>query len=83
MVVLPVQDIVPVAGAPGGPVSVISRCGKARFTVLTPSVVRMEWSPSRAFEDRASLTFVQREKGAKNWVKPTCVCVVCTWGCCC
>ncbi len=34
--------------------------GKARFTVLTPSLVRMEWSPSAGFEDRASLVFINR-----------------------
>jgi len=34
--------------------------GNARFTVLTPAMIRMEWSPSGAFEDRASLAFVNR-----------------------
>lgn len=34
--------------------------GSARFTVLTPRVVRMEWSPDGQFEDRASLAFVNR-----------------------
>ncbi len=34
--------------------------GKARFTVLTPSLIRMEWSPDGVFEDRASLAFVNR-----------------------
>jgi hypothetical protein len=49
-------------GASGVPV--VSRCGKARFTPLTSAVVRMEWSPSGAFEDRATLTFIQRDRGA-------------------
>lgn len=35
-------------------------CGNARFTVLTPEMIRMEWSPQQNFEDRASLTFVNR-----------------------
>jgi alpha-glucosidase len=35
--------------------------GRARFTVLTPSLVRLEWSPTAAFEDRASLAFVHRK----------------------
>ena len=35
-------------------------CGNARFTVLTPEMIRMEWSPRQKFEDRASLTFVNR-----------------------
>lgn len=34
--------------------------GDARFTVLTPRVIRMEWSPSGRFEDRASYVFVNR-----------------------
>ena len=33
----------------------------ARFTVLTPQMIRMEWSEDGKFEDRASLTFVNRE----------------------
>lgn len=35
--------------------------GNARFTVLTPRLIRMEWSPDGRHEDRASLTFVNRE----------------------
>ncbi len=34
--------------------------GGARFTVLTPSLIRLEWSPSAKFEDRASLVFINR-----------------------
>lgn len=34
--------------------------GNARFTVLTPQLVRMEWSASRTFEDRPSLVFLNR-----------------------
>ena len=35
--------------------------GTARFTVLTPQLIRMEWSADGQFEDRATLTFVNRE----------------------
>ena len=35
-------------------------CGNARFTVLTPALVRMEWSKDGKFEDRASFAFVNR-----------------------
>ena len=35
--------------------------GNARFTVLTPQLLRMEWSEDGRFEDRATLTFVNRE----------------------
>jgi alpha-glucosidase len=38
----------------------ITVSGQARFTVLTPALLRLEWSPSSTFEDRASLTFVNR-----------------------
>ena len=35
--------------------------GNARFTVLTPQLIRMEWSENGKFEDRATLTFVNRK----------------------
>ena len=35
--------------------------GNARFTVLTPQLIRMEWSEDAVFEDRATLTFVNRK----------------------
>ncbi len=34
--------------------------GNARFTVLTPQMIRMEWSEDGKFEDRATLTFINR-----------------------
>jgi len=34
--------------------------GNARFTMLTPHIVRMEWSRNGQFEDHASLTFINR-----------------------
>ncbi|MFH0983223.1 MAG: TIM-barrel domain-containing protein [Planctomycetota bacterium] len=34
--------------------------GQARFTVLTPEMIRMEWSANGMFEDRASLVFINR-----------------------
>ena len=35
--------------------------GNARFTVLTSQMIRMEWSEDGMFEDRATLTFVNRK----------------------
>lgn len=35
--------------------------GNARFTVLTPELIRMEWSEDGKFEDRASLIFINRD----------------------
>jgi alpha-glucosidase len=34
--------------------------GEVRFTVLTPQMIRMEWSADRKFEDHASLVFLNR-----------------------
>jgi alpha-glucosidase (family GH31 glycosyl hydrolase) len=34
--------------------------GPARFTVLSPQLIRMEYSAQHHFEDRASLTFINR-----------------------
>ena len=34
--------------------------GNARFTVLTPQLIRMEWSADGKFEDHASLVFLNR-----------------------
>lgn len=42
------------------PASVIE-CDNARFTVLTPELIRMEWNADRKWEDRKSLTFVNRD----------------------
>ena len=36
-------------------------CGNARFTVLTPKLIRMEWSADGQFEDRATLAIVNRK----------------------
>jgi len=35
--------------------------GKARFTILTPRLIRMEWSEDSKFEDRATLGVVNRK----------------------
>jgi len=35
--------------------------GKARFTLLTPAMIRMEWSLSGRFEDSPSLVFIRRD----------------------
>jgi alpha-glucosidase len=38
----------------------VTTFGNARFTVLTPAIIRMEWSSDAVFENRASLTFIDR-----------------------
>ena len=35
--------------------------GNARFTVLTPEMIRIEYSPSGQFEDRATFSVINRE----------------------
>lgn len=35
---------------------------RARFTVLTPALIRLEWAPDRNFEDRASYAFIHRRQ---------------------
>lgn len=37
--------------------------GNARFSVLTPRTLRLEYSAAKAFEDRPSVVFNQRESG--------------------
>ncbi len=47
--------------APANPAAVVtSPDGKARFTVLTPELLRLEFSESSKFDDRQSLSFVNR-----------------------
>jgi len=42
------------------PAAVVHR-GDVRFTVLTPEMIRLEWSGDAQFEDRASLVFLNRK----------------------
>jgi Glycosyl hydrolases family 31/Domain of unknown function (DUF5110) len=54
---------VPAAGQepnPAADTAAMVVAGEARFTVLTPQLIRMEWSPGARFEDRASLVFINR-----------------------
>lgn len=49
----------PVADPVADPAAVV-RCGNARFTVLTPGLVRMEWNADGKFVDDKSLMVVNR-----------------------
>jgi alpha-glucosidase len=51
------ETMAPVADAKAVVVS-----GQARFTVLAPRLIRMEWSGASEFEDRASLVFIDRRQ---------------------
>ena len=50
-----------IADNPTADAKAVVTSGNARFTVLTPQLIRMEWSADGQFEDRATLTFVNRE----------------------
>ena len=50
-----------VADNPKADAKAVVTSGNARFTVLTPQLIRMEWSADGQFEDHATLTFVNRE----------------------
>ncbi len=41
--------------------------GNARFTILTPAMIRMEWSAEGVFEDRASQAFINRRLPAPTF----------------
>src|SRR5216684_1253072 len=56
-----------VAPAPSEPVTdpvadprAVVTLGKARFTVLAPELIRMEWAADGRFEDHASFVFLNR-----------------------
>lgn len=44
-------------------------CGNARFTVLTPEMIRVEYSEQAKFEDRATFTIVNRKLDAPQFTK--------------
>ena len=50
-----------VADDPKADPSAMVIVGNARFTVLTSRLVRMEWNEEGAFEDNATLTFINRK----------------------
>ena len=45
--------------------------GNMRFTVLTPEMIRIEWSDSKQFEDRASFIVVNRNLPVPNFTTET------------
>ncbi|WP_295728465.1 glycoside hydrolase family 31 protein [uncultured Muribaculum sp.] len=49
----------------------IVTCGNARFTILTPQMVRMEWSADGKWEDNKSLTFINRNLDVPRFKKST------------
>jgi len=54
-----IQSLASAADQVADPRAVVT-AGQARFTVLTPRMLRMEWSAAARFEDHASLVFLNR-----------------------
>ena len=52
--------VVPPADNPVADPKAVITMGHARFTVLTPQMIRMEWSAGDKFEDHASFVFLNR-----------------------
>jgi len=48
------------AAAPSPDPRAVVTAGNARFTVLTPQLIRLEWAAGAKFEDHASLVFINR-----------------------
>src|SRR5580704_2321014 len=45
--------------------------GSARFTILTPQLIRMEWASDGKFEDHASLVFLNRRLSVPEFTHET------------
>jgi alpha-glucosidase (family GH31 glycosyl hydrolase) len=58
--VVPAAHTIPPAGNPVADSKAVVTLGHARFTVLTPQMIRMEWSAADRFEDHASFVFINR-----------------------
>src|SRR5215469_2038657 len=57
------------AGNPVADRRAIIADGNVRFTVLTPQLVRLEWAENAAFEDHASLMFINRRLPVPQFTK--------------
>jgi hypothetical protein len=72
------QTSMPPAAKPAEPVDnpvadpkAIVTIGNARFTILTPQLIRMEWSADGKFEDHASLVFINRRLPVPKYTTST------------
>lgn len=55
------------ANNPAANAGAVVTSGNARFTVLTPEMIRIEYSDKGEFEDRATFTVVNRELPVPNF----------------
>lgn len=58
--ILSFQQILAAENNPVADPKAIVRSGDMRFTILTPEMIRIEWSDKQIFEDRASFTVINR-----------------------
>ncbi|MGB8028165.1 MAG: TIM-barrel domain-containing protein [Terracidiphilus sp.] len=60
---------VPAADDPAPDPKAVVTIGNTRFTVLTPQLIRMEWSADGKFEDHASFVFINRKLPVPKFVQ--------------
>ena len=58
-----------VSNNPVAATNAIVKCGNARFTVLTPEMIRIEYSAKGTFEDQATFTVVNRNLDVPQFTK--------------
>ena len=64
-----VADAPPRATEPVADSAAVVKAGHARFTVLTPELVRMEWAADDRFEDHPSFVFLNRRLPVPQFTK--------------
>ncbi|WP_426700768.1 TIM-barrel domain-containing protein [Rhodanobacter sp. Col0626] len=64
------RDAAPVMHGKANPGAVVER-GDVRFTVLTPRMIRMEWSPDKHFVDAPSQVFIDRDQPVPKFTTAT------------
>ena len=62
------EPLAPAADNPVADSKAVVTVGHARFTVLTPQLIRMEWSADGKFEDHASFVFFNRRLPVPKFV---------------
>ncbi|MFC3580819.1 glycoside hydrolase family 31 protein [Sphingomonas hylomeconis] len=66
----PARAEIPAMRGEAAPAAIVQR-GQVRFTVLTPGLIRMEWSPTGRFVDDPSQVFIDRNQPVPNFTTTT------------
>lgn len=69
LVVLFLAEAQSIVDNPVAPSEAIVISGNARFTVLTPEMIRIEYSENAQFEDRATFTVLNRKLDVPAFTK--------------